>query len=175
MIICKTYIRKKYKSWNQKDSKIQVSTLSFKPKWSLLFTSRRQDRLLTIKLDFQHIQEMLRTRTLIWALTKLQLLKHIRMSAGSLIYNLIDTSSWAPVASNREKKKKKELHALEPHITEYWFSVNRFKYWYSVCAMLKSCCTGNAVLCCAGEQYALEMEHFSKSVKSFKPISFLFA
>lgn len=56
--------------------------------------------LLTVKLDFQHIQEMLRTRTLIRALTKLQLLKHIRMIAGSLIYNLIDTSSWAPVASS---------------------------------------------------------------------------
>lgn len=54
MIICKIYIRKKYKSWNQKDSKIQLSTVPFKPRWSLLFTTGQLP--LTIKLDFQHIQ-----------------------------------------------------------------------------------------------------------------------
>jgi len=110
---------------------------------------------LAIKLDFQHTQEMLRTRTLIWALTNLQLLKHIGMIAGSFIYNLIGTSSVALVAS----KKKEESHVLKPHITEYCLSVNRFKHWYSVCARLISrtvhCCKGNAVhnLLCWGIVY----------------------
>lgn len=31
------------------------------------------------------------------------------------------------------------------------------------------------ILCCAEEQYALEMKHFNKSIKTSKPISFLFA
>lgn len=31
------------------------------------------------------------------------------------------------------------------------------------------------ILCCAEEQYSLEMRHFNKSIKTSKPISFLFA
>lgn len=31
------------------------------------------------------------------------------------------------------------------------------------------------ILCCAGDQCTLEMEHFSKSIKTSKPIGFPFA
>lgn len=62
---------------------------------------------------------MLWTRTLVWTLTNLQLLKHIGMTGGgSLVYNLIGTSSLALVAS----KKKEELHVLKPHYRTLFIS-----------------------------------------------------
>lgn len=64
------------------------------------------------------------------------------MIAASLIYNLIDTSSWAPGASNREKKRIACSRATYYRIL---FSSKQIQIVIFCRARLKSCCKGNAV------------------------------
>lgn len=101
----------------QKIVKVQLGPVPFNAK-SLLLPSSKGQLSLTIKLDFQHIQEMLGTKTLIWALTNLQLLKHMGMIASSCIYNLIGTLSLAVVASKKRKNCTFLVHALQNNVYE---------------------------------------------------------
>lgn len=86
---------------------------------------------LAIKLGFSTHSRNVEDQNidLIWALTNLQLLKHIGMIAGLLVYNLIGTSSLAPVAN----KKTEGLHVLNPHITELFISKQIQILIFSLC------------------------------------------